>query len=336
MELRGKRILVTGAGGFIGSHLVETLVRQGCEVRALVQYNSLGSWGWLDRCDDDVRGAFEASLGDIRDSYLVREVVKNCDVIFNLAALIAIPYSYMAPESYVDTNVKGALNVVQSARDHEVEKIVQVSTSEVYGTAQFVPITEEHPLRGQSPYAASKIGADHIAMSFYHSFGTPVTIARPFNTFGPRQSSRAVIPNIITQLASGRRRIKLGAIAPTRDFNYVKDTVAGLIKIAACDDTIGEVINIGSGQEFSIGETAQLIAEVMDTDIEIESDFERIRPDGSEVQRLLADNKKAKSLLDWSPQYSGVEGFRRALKETIDWFCKPEHLQDYKIDVYNK
>ena len=330
-----KKILVTGADGFIGSHLTEQLVRDGYGVRAFVQYNSFNSWGWLDESPSEIKSELEVFAGDIRDPHGVKTAMDNCDCVLNLAALIAIPYSYHSPDTYIDTNVKGALNVVQAARDLGVEKVVQTSTSEVYGTAQFVPITEEHPLHGQSPYSASKIGADQIAMSFYNAFGTPVALIRPFNTYSPRQSARAVIPTIITQIANGKRKIKLGALSPTRDFNYVKDTVQGFISIAESEKSVGEVINIGSNFEVSIGETAKLIAEAMDVELEIETDEIRIRPEKSEVNRLWADNSKAKRLLDWVPAYAGQEGFKRGLKETIAWFTNQENLKRYKADVYN-
>ena len=275
-----KKILVTGADGFIGSHLVEHLMKNGNTVKAFVQYNSFNLWGWLENIPKELKSDLEVFSGDIRDSHGVKTAMKDCDCVLNLAALIAIPYSYHSPDTYIDTNVKGALNVVQAARELEIEKVVQTSTSEVYGTAQFVPISEKHPLHGQSPYAASKIGADQIAMSFYYSFGVPVAIIRPFNTYGPRQSARAVIPTIITQIAKGERKIKLGALSPTRDFNYVADTVRGFSAVAFSEKSIGEVINIGSGFEISIGETAKLIGEVMNEDIEIVSDEERFRPYG--------------------------------------------------------
>lgn len=329
------KILITGADGFIGSHLVEALVRQGHDVRAFVLYNSFNSWGWLDRCDDDVKGKFEVFAGDIRDPNGVRTAMKGCDKVLHLAALIAIPYSYHSPDTYVDTNIKGTLNIVQAARDLGVSKVVHTSTSEVYGTARFVPITEEHPLQGQSPYSASKIGADQIAMSFYSSFDTPVSILRPFNTYGPRQSARAVIPTIITQIANGKRQIKLGAVHPTRDFNYVADTVAGFMAALNSERGIGQVINIGSNFEISIGDTARTIAEVMAADIEILTDEQRLRPEKSEVERLWASNDKARELLGWQPEYGGLDGFRRGLAETVAWFSKSEHLASYKPDIYN-
>jgi dTDP-glucose 4,6-dehydratase len=330
-----KKILVTGADGFIGSHLTEALVRQGFDVRAFVFYNSFNSWGWLDRCDEEVKGKFEIFAGDIRDPNGVRAAMKDCDAVLHLAALIAIPYSYHSPDTYVDTNIKGTLNIVQAARDLGVAKVVHTSTSEVYGTASFVPITEDHPLQGQSPYSASKIGADQIAMSFYRSFGTPVVTLRPFNTYGPRQSARAVIPTIITQIANGKRQIKLGAVHPTRDFNYVADTVAGFIAALNSDEGTGEVINIGSNFEVSIGDTARTIAEVMGVHIDILTDEERLRPVKSEVERLWGSNDKARTLLGWQPRFGGVDGFRRGLAETIEWFSSPLNLASYKFDIYN-
>lgn len=329
------KILLTGADGFIGSHLTEALVRAGHEVKAFVLYNSFNSWGWLDHCAADVKGKFEVFAGDIRDPNGVRTALKGCDAVMHLAALIAIPYSYHSPDTYVDTNVKGTLNVVQAARDLGVSKVIHTSTSEVYGTARFVPITEEHPLQGQSPYAATKIGADQIAMSFYSSFATPVTILRPFNTYGPRQSARAVIPTIITQIANGNRRIRLGAVHPTRDFNFVTDTAAGFIAALTSDKCVGEVINIGSNFEISIGDTARTIAEVMETEIEILTDEQRLRPEKSEVERLLASNAKARELLGWTPQHGGLDGFRRGLANTVNWFKQPSHLAAYKSEIYN-
>jgi len=329
------KILVTGADGFIGSHLTEALVRQGHEVRAFVFYNSFNSWGWLDSCAPEVAGRFEVFAGDIRDPHGVRKSMQDCDMVMHLAALIAIPYSYHSPDTYVDTNIKGTLNIVQAARELGVKKVVHTSTSEVYGTATFVPITEEHPLKGQSPYSATKIGADQIAMSFYSAFDTPVSIIRPFNTYGPRQSARAIIPTVITQIANGKRRIKLGALHPTRDFNFVMDTVRGFISIAESEKSVGEVINIGSNFEISIGDTVHLIAEVMGVEIEIETDEVRLRPQKSEVDRLWADNCKAKALAGWEPAYGGREGFKRGLAETIAWFAKPENLRNYKADIYN-
>lgn len=329
------KVLITGADGFIGSHLTEALVRAGYDVRAFVLYNSFNSWGWLENCGEDVKGKFEVFSGDIRDSNGVRTAMKDCEAVLHLAALIAIPYSYHSPDTYIDTNIKGTLNIVQAARDLGVAIVVHASTSEVYGTAQFVPITEDHPLQGQSPYSASKIGADQIAMSFYTSFDTPVTILRPFNTYGPRQSARAVIPTVITQIAAGNKQIKLGALSPTRDFSYVTDTVAGFIAALKSEKSIGEVINIGSNFEISIGDTAHTIAKVMGTEIEIISDEQRLRPEKSEVERLWASNEKASELLGWQPEYGGVEGFHRGLAETVAWFSKPSHLESYKSEIYN-
>lgn len=335
MELKGKKILVTGADGFIGSHLTEALVRRGFDVRAFVYYNSFNSWGWLDHSTPDVQRSLDVFAGDIRDPHGVRTAMKGCAVVMHLAALIAIPYSYHSPDTYVDTNIKGTLNIVQAAKDLGVEKVVHTSTSEVYGTARFVPITEEHPLQGQSPYSASKIGADQIALSFYSSFDTPVAVLRPFNTYGPRQSARAVIPAVITQIASGKKRLKLGALHPTRDFSYVADTVQSFIAAAESDLSAGTVINGGSNFEVSIGDTVKMIAAIMGTEIEIETDSVRLRPEKSEVERLWADNSKAKRLLGWEPEYGGEAGFRRGLKETIDWFTRPENLRSYKADIYN-
>lgn len=335
MELKGKKILVTGADGFIGSHLTENLVRQGCDVRAFVLYNSFNSWGWLDHSSPEIKKELAIFAGDIRDPYGVKKAMQDCDVVFHLAALIAIPYSYHSPDTYVDTNIKGTLNVVQAAREIGVEKLVHTSTSEVYGSAQFVPITEEHPLQGQSPYSASKIGADQIAMSFNLSFDTPVAIIRPFNTYGPRQSARAVIPTVITQIANGARRIKLGALHPTRDFNFIDDTVNGFLAVAQSNQAIGEVINVGSGFEITIGDTVNMIADLMGIPIEIETDNQRLRPEKSEVDRLCAANSKAKKLTGWTPQYAGMDGLRSGIKQTIDWFANPSNLQNYKWEVYN-
>ncbi len=335
MKLAGKKVLVTGADGFIGSHLTEHLVRHGIDVRAFVYYNSFNSWGWLDESSEDIRKSLDVFSGDVRDPNGVRAAMMGCDVVLHLAALIAIPYSYHSPDTYVDTNVKGTLNIVQAARDLGVERVVHTSTSEVYGTARFVPITEDHPLQGQSPYSASKIGADQIAQSFFHSFETPVTTIRPFNTYGPRQSARAVIPTIITQIAAGARQLKLGALHPTRDFNFVRDTVRGFVALAECDAAVGQVVNVGSNYEVTIGETASLIAELMGRDVEFVSDEQRIRPAGSEVERLWADNARARELAGWTPEYPGVEGLKRGLSETIEWFTQPDNLRRYKAGVYN-
>ncbi|HEY9871258.1 MAG TPA: NAD-dependent 4,6-dehydratase LegB [Candidatus Obscuribacterales bacterium] len=337
MDIASKKILVTGADGFIGSHLTEELLRRGCSVRALVCYNSWGSWGCLDNLPKAARDQIEFAPGDIRDPHGVKEAMKGCDVVMHLAALVAIPFSYTSPGSYIETNIKGTLNILQAARELGVEKIVQTSTSEVYGTARFVPITEEHPLQGQSPYSASKIGADHLALSFYYSFKTPVTVIRPFNTYGPRQSARAVIPTIIVQLASGRKKIKLGALHPTRDFSYVYDTVRGFIALAESDSSVGEVINIGSNYEISIAETARLIADVMGVEAEIEADHARIRPEKSEVERLWCDNSKARRLTGWEPLYAGRDGLVRGLRETIDWFVEKNNFRNYqdRATTYN-
>ena len=328
-------VLVTGADGFIGSHLTEALVRSGFKVRAFVYYNSFNSWGWLDQCADDVKGQFEVFPGDIRDPHGVKEAMKGCDAVLHLAALIAIPFSYHSPDTYVDTNIKGTLNVLQAARELGIKRIIHTSTSEVYGTAQFVPITEKHPLQGQSPYSATKIAADQLAYSFYSSFDLPVVTIRPFNTYGPRQSARAVIPTIITQIANGSHTIKLGATTPTRDFSYVQDTVSGFISALTSEAGLGEVINLGSNFEVSIGDTVRLIAETMDATIEIISDEVRMRPQNSEVERLWADNTKAKDIFAWRPTYTGHDGFKRGLAETIDWFTKVENLHGYKSEIYN-
>lgn len=333
--LDGKKILVTGADGFIGSHLCEALVRDGRDVRAFVLYNSFNSWGWLDTAPEQVRASLDVFSGDIRDPHGVRQAMRGCDVVLHLAALIAIPYSYHSPDTYVETNVKGTLNVLQAARELGVAKVVHTSTSEVYGTARFVPITEDHPLQGQSPYSATKIAADQLALSFYTSFDTPVAVIRPFNTYGPRQSARAIIPTIITQLANGRRLVRLGATAPTRDFSYVDDTVRGFIAVAESPRSAGQVINVGSNFEISVGATARLIADVMQQDVEIETDSERLRPERSEVERLWADNSKAMTLLGWRPEYGGEDGFRRGLARTVEWFTRPENLRTYKSDLYN-
>jgi dTDP-glucose 4,6-dehydratase len=328
-------ILVTGADGFIGSHLTEALVRAGHRVRAFALYNSFNSWGWLDHCDADVRGNFEVFSGDIRDPHGVREAMKGCEAVLHLAALIAIPYSYHSPDTYVDTNVKGTLNVLQAARELGVSRVIHTSTSEVYGTARFVPITEEHPLQGQSPYSATKIAADQLAFSFYASFGLPVVIARPFNTYGPRQSARAVIPTIITQIGNGNRKIRLGAVSPTRDFNFVRDTVAGFMSALTSDAGCGEVVNFGSNYEISIGETVDLIAEVMGAEVEIVTDESRLRPENSEVERLWASNAKAEVLFGWRPAYGTRDGFKRGLQETVEWFQRPQNMKMYKHEIYN-
>lgn len=335
VSLNNSKVLVTGSDGFIGSHLTETLVRKGFNVRAFVNYNSFNSWGWLDSCAPDVKGHFEVVQGDVRDPHGVKHAMRNCESVLHLAALIAIPYSYNSPDSYVDTNIKGTLNILQAARDLNVSRVVHTSTSEVYGTAQFVPITELHPLQGQSPYSATKIAADQLAYSFYSSFNLPVVTIRPFNTYGPRQSARAVIPTVISQIASGNRTIKLGSTSPTRDFVYVQDTVEGFIAALQSQNGAGEVINLGSNFEISVGDTVALIAELMNEQISIDRDETRVRPDNSEVERLWADNAKANQLLGWTPKHKGIEGFRDGLTQTIEWFVEPKNLLTYKSEIYN-
>lgn len=330
-----KKVLVTGADGFIGSHLTETLVRQGYEVKAFAHYNSFNSWGWLDHCAADVRGQFEVFTGDIRDPFGVTQAMKGCNTVLHLASLIAIPYSYVSPSSYVETNIQGTLNILQAARDLNVSQIIHTSTSEVYGTAKFVPISEDHPLQGQSPYSASKIAADQLAFSYFSTFGLPIVTVRPFNTFGPRQSARAVIPTIITQIASDQKEIRLGAVKPTRDFSFVEDTVSGFISVLEGDTSFGEVLNLGSGFEISIQAIAHLIADIMGKEVQITSNTERIRPVNSEVERLLADNSKIRKLLGWEPKYIGLDGLKIGLSKTIDWFSQPENLRLYKSGIYN-
>ena len=324
-----KKVLVTGADGFIGSHLTELLLEEGCEVRALSVYNSFNYWGWLD---DIKHPRLEVVSGDVRDAAFCRHITQGCDTVFHLAALIAIPYSYVAPESYVDTNIKGTLNMCQAALDHNVRRLIVTSTSEVYGTARYVPIDENHPRQPQSPYSATKIGADAIAKSFYNAFNLPVTIARPFNTYGPRQSARAIIPTIITQIANGVREIKVGDLSPTRDFNFVKDTCRGFLAIARAEGVEGEEINIASGTEVTMKQTLMKIAEIMDADINWVVDPERIRPSKSEVFRLCGDNTKIETLTDWRPEWSLEEG----LRATVDWFRNPDNLAKYKYNVYNR
>jgi len=331
MILESKNVLVTGAGGFIGSHLVEKLHSMNCNVTAFVHYNSFNSWGWLDSLSAEKRNSIRIFSGDIRDPNGVRNAMKGQDVVFHLAALIGIPYSYHSPDTYVDTNIKGTLNVVQAARDLSIKKIIHTSTSEIYGTAQFVPITEQHPVNPQSPYAATKSGADFLAISFYRSFETPLTVIRPFNTYGPRQSARAVIPTIITQILKGNRKIKLGDITPTRDMNFVADTVNGFIHAAEMDDSIGKTIHLGTGVEISIGDLAMKIAGLMGKEITIECTDERKRPEKSEVERLLADNAMAKQILKWQPDWSLDKG----LMETIEWFSDTENQKLYKSEIYN-
>lgn len=324
-----KNILVTGADGFIGSHLTELLLQEGYNVRALSQYNSFNNWGWLE---DITHSNLEVVCGDVRDADYCRHISQGIDTIFHLAALIAIPYSYIAPDSYVDTNIKGTLNMCQAARDLGIERLLVTSTSEVYGTAQYVPIDEEHPRQPQSPYSATKIGADAIAKSFFNAFDLPVTIVRPFNTYGPRQSARAIIPTIISQIANGERQIKVGDLSPTRDFNYVKDTCRGFLAIAKGDNVAGEEINIATDTEISMQDTLNLIAELMQADIQWVTDPQRCRPSKSEVFRLHGSNEKIRRLTDWSPQFSLADG----LRETIQWFTNPDNLKKYKSNIYNR
>jgi NAD dependent epimerase/dehydratase len=330
-----KKVLVTGGDGFIGSHLTEALVRAGYDTKAFVMYNSLNSWGWLDNSAVDVRGNFEVVSGDIRDPHGVVNAMKGCDAVLHLAALIAIPFSYNSPDSYVATNITGTLNVLQAARQLGTKRVISTSTSETYGTAQFVPITENHPINAQSPYAATKVAADQLALSFQKSFETPVSVLRPFNTYGPRQSGRAVIPTIISQIVAGKRKIKLGALNPTRDFTFVSDTALGFIQAMECEGCIGEATNIGSGFEISIKKTVELIAETMGVEIEIVSDEERMRPVDSEVERLFAGVAKAQRLFSWEPEHGGREGFAKGILKTAEWFQDPANLSFYKSDQYN-
>lgn len=323
------KVLVTGADGFIGSHLTELLVREGYEVKALSQYNSFNNWGWLE--DVDCLDRLEVLTGDVRDPYYCNHITKDVDVVFHLAALIAIPYSYVAPDSYVDTNIKGTLNICQAAKQNGVKRVIHTSTSEVYGTARYVPIDEEHPLQPQSPYSASKIGADAMAMSFYNAFDLPVTVARPFNTYGPRQSARAVIPTIIGQIASGMKEIKLGDVSPTRDFNYVEDTCAGFLELARCDAAIGRTVNIASNYEISVSDTLNMIRELMNSDVVFLQDEQRLRPGKSEVFRLWGDNSLIRELTGFAPHHD----IRSGLQKTIDWFTVPANLAKYKTGLYN-
>jgi len=314
--------------------VVETLVKNGHQVRAFVLYNSFNSWGWLDQSEKTVRDSIEIFAGDIRDPHGVDKAVENQEVVLNLAALIAIPYSYHSPDTYIDTNIKGTLNILQAARRHQVARVVQTSTSEVYGTAQYIPIDENHRLHPQSPYAASKVGADQLALSFHASFDLPVGILRPFNTYGPRQSARAVIPTIISQLAN-KSKVKLGSLSPTRDFSFVQDTADGFLAAASSDAIIGNTINLGSGFEISIKQTAETIAKLMNTKLELANDEQRVRPENSEVERLFASIDKAKQVLGWQPKFQGITGFESGLKKTIEWFSNPENLSRYKADRYN-
>lgn len=322
-------VLVTGADGFIGSHLVELLASSGYQVKALAQYNSFNHWGWLEdvSCKDNI----EIICGDIRDPHFCRQITQGVDIVFHLAALIAIPYSYVAPQSYVETNITGTLNICQASLDNKVKRVIHTSTSEVYGSAQYVPIDEKHPLQPQSPYSASKIAADAMAMSYFNAFDLPLTIVRPFNTYGPRQSARAVIPTIISQIANGQKSIKLGDVSPTRDFNFVLDTCRGFLALATCEQAIGETVNIGSNFEISVGDTLELIKKLMKSDVNFIVDEQRLRPDKSEVQRLWCDNTKIQQLTDFLPSVSIADG----LQQTIDWFIKKENLSKYKHDIYN-
>ena len=330
-----KKILITGADGFIGSHLTERLVKLGYQTRAFVYYNSFNKWGWIDTLDKEIINEIEIIPGDIRDPNGVRFALDGCSQVLHLAALIGIPFSYHSPDSYIDTNIKGTLNILQASKDLKIEKIIHTSTSEVYGSALSIPINENHPLQGQSPYSASKIGADQLALSFYKSFGTPVGIIRPFNTFGPRQSARAVIPTIITQIASNKNELNLGSLSPTRDFTFVDDTVDGFIAGLEASNINGEVINLGTNYEISIKKLAEEIAILMKKDVIIKNDPPRMRPKNSEVDRLLSDNTKAKNLLNWSPSKSGLDGLRRGLDITINWFSRKKNLSHYKAEIYN-
>jgi NAD dependent epimerase/dehydratase len=329
MSNKQESVLVTGADGFIGSHLTELLVKHGYRVKALSQYNSFNYWGWLE--DIECINEIEVLNGDVRDPHYCKNITKDVDIVFHLAALIAIPYSYVAPDSYVDTNIKGTLNICQAALENGVNRVIHTSTSEVYGTAQYVPIDEKHPLQPQSPYSASKIGADAMAMSFFNAFDLPLTIARPFNTYGPRQSARAVIPTIISQIVSGKKQIKLGDVTPTRDFNYVADTCRGFLELARCEKAIGEIVNIGSNFEISIGDTLNLIREIMNSDVEFLVDEQRLRPEKSEVFRLWCDNTKIRDITGFEP----IHNIRTGLKATVDWFTRAENLAKYKANIYN-
>jgi NAD dependent epimerase/dehydratase len=331
MNLRGKKVLVTGADGFIGSHLVEILINHGCEVRAFVFYNSFNSWGWLDTLEPEKLKTLDVFAGDIRDPNGVAQAMGGCDAVFHLAALIAIPFSYHSPDSYVDTNIKGTLNILQAAKRLGTERVLVTSTSEVYGTAQYVPIDEKHPYQGQSPYSATKIGADRLAESFYRAFETPVVIVRPFNTYGPRQSARAVIPTVITQLLSGTTALHLGSLTPTRDFNYVGDTAKGFLALAESDAAIGQEVNIATGTEHTIEDVANILISELNPDAKIITDEQRLRPDASEVFRLLGDNTKIRNLTEWRP----TQDLRSGLKSTIEWFKQPGNLSRYKAWIYN-
>lgn len=327
--MNSKKAIVTGADGFIGSHLVEDLVSKGYKVKAFCMYNSLGNYGWLENLAKNVREEVEVILGDIRDPLCVKGALKSNDIVFHLAALISIPYSYVAPKSYIETNVLGTLNILQAAKELNISRVIHTSTSETYGTAQFVPINEEHPINAQSPYAASKVGADQLALSYWRSFNTPISIIRPFNTYGPRQSNRAVIPSIISQIHK-EKVVKLGSLTPTRDFSFIKDTTNAFIEVSKSNKTIGRVINSASNFEISIGRTAEIIANCMNKELKIKLDQKRLRPKNSEVERLYGDNRLLKSLTNWEPSYSGINGFKQGVKETIDWFSNKENLKFYK------
>jgi len=332
-----KKVFVTGADGFIGSHLTETLVKGGSQVRALIQYNSFDSWGWLDTLPEDIKSAIEVIPGDLRDTAQMMALTKGVNVIFNLAALISIPYSYQAPFSFVDTNLRGTINLLEAAKHHGVDRFVQTSTSEVYGTAQYVPMDEKHPQHAQSPYAASKVASDQMALAYHSSFSVPVTVVRPFNTYGPRQSQRAIIPTVITQFLGGRGTVKVGATSPTRDFNYVLDTCSGFIAAAQVDsgNCVGQTFNLGSNFEISIAELIETVADITGMDPEVQTDQRRLRPADSEVERLFAETSKAKDILGWTPRFGGREGFRRGLLNTINWFKEPRNLAGYKVGQYS-
>lgn len=335
MKFENKKIFVTGAGGFIGSHLVERLVNLGAKVKALVLYDTLNSFGWLDHLPQEILSKIEIVVGDICDPFLIRKAMEGCEIVFHLAALISIPYSYHSPQSYISTNISGTLNLLETARILDIQKFIHTSTSEVYGSAQYVPIDENHPLQPQSPYSASKIAADQLALSFYYSFSTPVSIIRPFNTYGPRQSCRAVIPTVITQIAAGKDEIRLGSLHPTRDFSFVEDTVEGFISIARSDQSIGKVINIGSNFEISIGEVVDLISNMMGKKIKIVNEDQRVRPVNSEVERLFAKIEKAKTITDWAPTFHGYDGFKLGLQKTIDWYMNTSNRKYFKSETYN-
>tara|TARA_B110000881_G_C18560001_1_gene509203 strand:+ start:641 stop:1660 length:1020 start_codon:yes stop_codon:yes gene_type:complete len=335
INFKNKNILITGADGFIGSHLVEKLSEYNCNITAMAMYNSFNTWGWLESIDPYIKKNINIISGDIRDYKFVKNAITKSDIVFHLASLIAIPYSYHSPNSYLQTNVQGTLNVLEASLDSNIEKIIHTSTSEVYGDTKIIPISEQTPIISKSPYSATKIAADQLAYSYYSSFDLPVSIIRPFNTYGPRQSSRAIIPTIVTQILSGKKTIKLGSLYPTRDFSYIDDTVNGFIRIGESNQSLGEVINIGAGYEISIKDLCALIEEITKTKIKILSDKKRIRPEAGEVYRLKADNKKARKLLGWKPLYSGKSGLKKGLKETIDWFSKPTNMSRYKTNLYN-